>query len=724
VATAAALLTTAFGPSLEATPPVATLVGGATSGAVAGLPPALERAGSTHWRATARFPLRLRTGVSADQLVARLVDVRLGERRDEALREMIREPRLVSEGSIAHLLVEADPLAPHGTYSLVIDLVAPTDEAGGETQTLELQMVLPAAKLTTAAAVTLRHVGGETVRPALELVETGGRSSIGELRAPARVPLLDEHSVPTSASLTIELPDEVPAGGSAGYDLDVVGDPPLGNTTAGFLLRSPHLAEPQAVTVTVLTRRSSCLLVFLIFLGVGTGYLVRKVLVVVEQHSRAELQAGDVSAELKDERTAGGDPEFVAALEGLEGELDEARRKPPAEAMEATKSVQQSLETLLEELEGRMQAASKRRAELVATLRDAQAEDLPEFMFIPLATAVRSLDETANKMGRAQFAASETKHREIQQKTAAELRGPAETWARAIEKQVLQLGTLNSGLAESQKSLFLKPELLTAATELADDADQLQLAELLSKSAEIFEAHRGLAIYLRVRVVSALGEAMRNLRLLGSDKPGFDELAAMIADFESRMETADDAKAILDAFADRHVPLDRALRRAILAHVDDDERSAVSGRLCQGGFAAELRRLVGEADATRVPPAKKSRWIDVAFAAESPREILPHQRRHARPSRESPLDAPAAAGAARRLPPVNRALALRQIFLSRLVQTVVAMALIVFGGYFLWQPEWVGTGRQCFGIFLWGFGLDVTIDQAFAVASGVAKPPS
>lgn len=719
MAAATALLTVGLSPSVEATPPLAALVGGGASSVQTATPPE----GRSSSGLVARFPLRLGSEVEASRLQARLVDVRMGERRDQALRELIRDLRLVGEGDVVDLLVEVDQMAPQGTYSLVVDIIRSLITGPGRSLPLDLELEIPRGELSTAEKVTLRHVRGQTpTRPALVLVETGGQTTIHPLSAPSEVALLDQHSAPTGARLAVRLPDAVPAGGSASYALDVEGILPLGTSTASFAIRSAQLEEPKTVSVTVLSRRSGLCLLLLIALGVSTGMLIREVLGPIVDRSKANIHSEGVRSQIAKEKAAKGDSLFRSEVDELERRLRGALDGTPLELVKASDAAREDLETLLAGLESRMAAARKRRANLVETLRVAQAEDLPEALTTLLDAAVSKLDATVGEMGRAMFEDSDAKHRVIEEETADALRGPVERWAQEIEEQLLRQRWLNSGLAESQRGLFSQAKTLEAANKLVNDADTLKLHELLSQSAELFESFRVLAQHLRFGVVTSLVEALVHLKTLGPDHPEVVTFEKLLTRFETEMQKVATPGGVFASFAKNHRALDEALQRAILSLVGDpEERKLLSQRLAKGKYAAELRRLRAESDAeepeTRVGIASKDISTQ-SEASDGPSLRTPTTRRQ----RTIPVDAEATPSVARSLPVVDLALEQRKIWAVRATQFGVALVVVAAGGYFLWEPEWVGTARQCFGVFLWGYGLDVGIDKAVEATATLAKP--
>jgi uncharacterized membrane protein len=64
---------------------------------------------------------------------------------------------------------------------------------------------------------------------------------------------------------------------------------------------------------------------------------------------------------------------------------------------------------------------------------------------------------------------------------------------------------------------------------------------------------------------------------------------------------------------------------------------------------------------------------------------------------------------------VTRARSLLQLATAKFLQTVFAGILIILAGYLLFEAKFIGTLSDVAGIFLWGFGLDITTDTLLQI---------
>src|SRR5262249_32879442 len=69
----------------------------------------------------------------------------------------------------------------------------------------------------------------------------------------------------------------------------------------------------------------------------------------------------------------------------------------------------------------------------------------------------------------------------------------------------------------------------------------------------------------------------------------------------------------------------------------------------------------------------------------------------------------------------QRARTMSELFRDRLLQTVLAGALISIAGYLIFEEKFIGNVQDVAGIFFWAFGIDITVDALLQTARGFKK---
>lgn len=230
-------------------------------------------------KAVARVPVKLRAGLSIDDLDVRQLDVRLDNFSDELLQKAFSDVELVSGSEklspAFQVNVDLGVGLQAGTYKVTLEVAL--KENTDECLLTTLDVIVPPAELRTGKKLVVHRINGAPVSPGPEklvLHEDSGDSKITGLRV-VQMSLADSDGTPVDTAvfrLQEQGPLEIPANDGEEFPFALEGDLPLGEVNGELEIRAPQLAQPEKLALTIHNRRSYGWIFGMIFFGVLAGY--------------------------------------------------------------------------------------------------------------------------------------------------------------------------------------------------------------------------------------------------------------------------------------------------------------------------------------------------------------------------------------------------------------------------------------------------------------------
>jgi hypothetical protein len=240
-------------------------------------------------------------------------------------------------------------------------------------QAISFTFTRPSAVLQVASPIKMEVVRGDpfsssSVTPReITLAEGSGENAVADLVVSAPEPLKQANGIATAGRVTVSGVPVAP-GASAPAAIAVDGDMPLGTASSKLSFVSRQIAQPLSVTVEVLVRVWRGWLLAIIAIGIVAGHQIRVKLDKDVLDATAREGANRQVAKLAQLSASTRDKALRAKIQTIEIALRRAI-EPDAEPAAITSAIEKATKDAAEALE----AAETDRAELRTTLADAKA---------------------------------------------------------------------------------------------------------------------------------------------------------------------------------------------------------------------------------------------------------------------------------------------------------------------------------------------------------------
>lgn len=690
---------------------------------------------------TVHVPLILLPKIKPEDVTIKLLDVRLGNRYVQELEAAFTVTEKVStapgHGPFISIKVESTKALAQGTYNLLIEAATPSHLPP---QLLELQLSRPAAKLKSQPTLVVERVLTPLFEPeekglSMTLSEDSGLTSVTNLKSTARDFLGDRGQVISSTIDCPSLPQQIAPGGAEKLSFALVGDFPLGTSRGTVEIRSPQLAEAFPIAFEVHTRRAPWLILLIIILGLMVGYLLRTLLQQRVKLGEMRLQGFTLRDRMRHEAARRPDEVFRCRIDAAVVTLNavlEARKAD--ELVEAMVNLDTELRDALKQFEERRNKAQeevdsfeklvKTRWNLPAGVRavveeaGARAEGLRAQLLGDNVKAVEDvLDEAranlAEKLGR----------------TLNEWRGAQKISLEMLDRSYLP-DTVSTALGKD----------VTEAQELLEQAADL----IVSPTFEDMSAVLGITHRCRARLSDLFkklqrwlqyesGEFLQILRKTTvTDATSLADLEKVTANFTSELAALNEPEGAATLLTpERLSQLNAVWREALEKQMEgtestDDEQRKVTTLLDKRKYTEAARAAFVVIEQQRREQLSRSRpgafqAVEVATVSPLPTELL-RSGDGAPPSPPAPIRVVRAESIPEPVEP-GRVRTYRELLRAKFLQFALTGLGIALIGYLLFEGKFVGTFADVAGIFIWAFGLDVTVDTLLRVAKG-AEPRS
>ncbi|HKQ14126.1 MAG TPA: hypothetical protein VJT80_11895 [Steroidobacteraceae bacterium] len=639
---------------------------------------------------------------------------------------------------LSRFVVTPQPATSTQADALVIDVPANSEEllpgnyvltlqvqpaaAAGKPQSLALTLAKPAAALTAGSSVLVERIDNwwdpaTIVTGKVRLTEDSRVANLTGLTFASDLERKAGTPAPGGTLVVCPGTSRLAAGESVECEVSLSGNFPYGTHTGKITVRSPQLAAPLAMNVTVLSRQDPRWLVVLALLGAVLGYFAR-----VHFKRRKELAEAEITASLARQKLGLSrerieDPEVRKKLDAEIATLDStvARRKA-TEIVTAASSALTALQSIEKEFNDRRAVFEPEVKKVDALL--AKSFVLPAPVQRAFAPVAARCEHVVAAFRHNNLVEASERLKRLNRESLLAVVTESIRWR---ESFVEYLAVLDRPLAplgdEARNRLHAGAEAIRAmpvANSLPTGAD------IASADAELELTHR--AFNGGKKIVSNCADGLDDLLDRAREKGLQLPVGRLIEDHTRSLQA--NLRAPLDEQLDERA---RAASEQLELLADYWERSLM-------GFVPAAQRAAIEQQ------AKAGHWdsaIDAAAAAIHPppraKEIPSSGATFINESLDTSRDRRATGGfdsAELDQRPAAQPSGLRpftltgtesergrlrlETFWLEIGQTAIVAALFIFGVYAMNYDTWIGTLKDMFTIFALAFVTDLTADGALS----------
>jgi hypothetical protein len=632
------------------------------------------------------------------------------------------------------IAVAPDRARDAGTYGVVIR----AQPATGDAQLLNVNVVRPAGELRFAfsplrlsrTVYFWRIV--DDVPDAVTLIASPRRGTVtpaqtlwsGDLRS---------SDTTIVGQVRISTPQRITAGTTVAAPLSVVGDPPLGTSTATVRIAAPQLAAGVVEqTVEVVSRLSSVWLLIVVALGIAVGHLVRHVLENRRLRSEALLSANSVRDDLQELARKTPDAEDLQNLQQILATLERVMRDHRS-TPEQISAAAESAAVAAKEVIAMMNVIRAKSTERIAALRGVLGK--PEGHVASIGAVVRDLlasirsqeqsiaagelRSVVRELDEIEGSLQETVYEALAQWTA-ELRSALTTFAAASSSPIVADSVANARALVDRVAdgVEIGPRLDTAkklASVLRVNLFKTALHEITDEATRVLDQASAAGDK------SAIAAAREQVNSVSSwhAEPAGEPLHQLMVDIQAMRSAVGSIPAAPTEVALKFDPAKTAAARAAAAAATTVITSRRTTRIIVSGPAVVGERLscrLVSVDGQLDGVANVTWQVNgVVIASEGALSV-------AIDLREPKLltinaDTTFVDGSNDSTSVVLHVSPLMELQSTDLlieitrrvqwIQTIVAGLLIALSGFVIFRAHFIGTPEDLLVVFLWGFGSDV-----------------
>jgi hypothetical protein len=606
--------------------------------------------------------------------------------------------------------VDLEKLGDPGTYSVVVGtrVVRATETI---LRTLSFQLVRPAAALTAALGpIPLDYEVGFSAGPAkvpvsLELRETTRRARVADMAIKGTGVAVEAQQGTSAPALSVD------AGGLKTIPLALSVPGEVGRSTGRLWVDAPQLSAPVEVAYEVNVRRPRWHILFVVFIGLMFGNIVRVLLKGRIEDGAARSESLNQRRKLLEEQARYLDQDYRAELTRILGVLADAEKLSAADIKAALSQANKELTTAQAALASRTQEAVA-SGEALKKLAGGRVYSLPSTLAQAVHDALAAVEDAQKRIALDPTGAKASlgKAKEAFEKALYE-DGPA--WKRHLIEALDTL--MNSSLPwPAPMADKLKPvveDVKGAVSSITNDPKVLPPDQLLQAVHVSVEKLRGFSAGLWSGISPIVREVLDTLRAGRKDPASLERLQEVLAALKQRwtgdVEPDELAKnlpqdarqiltALIEAIRANTKPETKEQTEQLLAQRDYiqaatqavteqtalglvDERMRAAGTLFPSGLGATMPRLEPQ-----------------AFTAPEPRLFTSVEQIEARTR--------------------------KQLWKDQLLQKGLLAVALSLGAYIVFEKSFVGTVNDYAALLFWAFGTDVTVDAVTALSASRKKP--
>lgn len=301
------------------------------------------------------IPIELGKDVEPGSLHVTILDAKSDKLNDDVRLSMFSNASVIASpnDTVLNIDINNQPPVTPATYTLFLK-VYNSAKATEEPKTYTITITVNAATLATLAPIVVERTNlffglpYSTNDKLISVREASKKSAITNIS-------LHTFSVKNSENrlfqgiVTGENQSLIPPGGTGTIVFRTTGDFPLGRSTASVDIVAPEFADPVPVTIEITTKTGWLSLLFVIVLGLLSGWYVRNVLTDRINLNTARLPGIDLKRIIIDERNKRADKRFVDAankiLHALELELNKEKLPDIVQGIDVAKKLMADLIT-------------------------------------------------------------------------------------------------------------------------------------------------------------------------------------------------------------------------------------------------------------------------------------------------------------------------------------------------------------------------------------------
>lgn len=687
-------------------------------------------AAASDGRLVVRIPAILTADATATGVVpkVRIFDAMYGEgRSDELVRQFSVTFTPSSDHAVSALVVSMAGTAklPPGAYSLTIQIAPDKEVNNAKPQLLTLLLTRVPAQLLGPSSIRLTRVSGFDFSPPAQgamtvtLRELSNKAGIAGLKAFDVREAAASGAQATGKIKVAFAPPELAPGGETEATVTTDGEFPLGIAKGKLDIVSPNLANPVSVGYEVWTRRGRWTIVLAAALGAWLGWYVRIRTAKASALAAARIASSRAVQLVNEEHEASADQTYRAELTRLRDALAKASESAdPAAITPAVKALEEAVAAARTELQNALAQCATRADALNAVVSPAWA--LPSRAGHALERLRNAKAEVELRLEKRDANSASKALQKIETELLPALVNEATNDGTSLADYLVELQRMGPPLPETVRAQILSegesarvqfPVLSTAVPTATVEEAFIALQKL--------DRQYGRALSLSGQLPSIvddfIGQQWARLNVNSSESG-----AALV---HLRETSTLHAKAIVTDLLEPTKGL--TLLRA---------RAAELWQLWFDGLVAlgvttkkeELRQALND--------GKWSDAIDLAVDSLAANGTRMNAGTTATPPPSPPsnpvdrLDIDGSAGlrivTARStsvgLPPLmgslgERAVLYRVMKRSAAVQSAFFALLFIVGVYVFYADTWIGTDQEMLGLFLLGFGIDLTSERVLAL---------
>lgn len=640
--------------------------------------------------------------------------------------EVVKEPATSTHGDALAINVPpaADELLP-GNYVLTVQVLPKA--RGGKPQSLVFTLAKPAAVLSAGSAVLVERIGSWSDEPArtfagrVRLTEESRVANLTGLTFATDLERKAGTPAPDGQVVVCAQTSHLAANQSIECDASLTGEFPFGTHTGKITVRSPQLAAPVAMNITVLSRRDPRWLIGLALAGAVLGYLVR-----VHFKRRKELAEAEITASLARQKVGIAwdrieDPTARARIRAEIDALDSTvERRKAAEIVTAAATALTNLQAIEKDFNDRRTAFEPHVKKVDALL--AKTFILPAPIQEAFAPVAARCEDLLAAFRRNNLVEADERLKRLNRENLVALVELSIAWRASFVDLLSTLDRPSTPLGDAARAkLHAAAE---AARNLLPEAPPT-VADISSADAELEAAHR--TFNGGRKVVDDVADGLDNF--LSRAQELLDTVVTTHpADWQAIEDLTTKVRELLDA------PLDRQLdRRAetvdgrlqflaiawvdwLTRHVPVPQHEPIQQHLGAGRWDTAI---VEAAKAIKAAPADD----EIAFlenrsirdAAAVALRLRAEDDFGSADLDQRPGVGPSGIGSFALTGTEGERGRLRlTTILLEFAQTAIVGVLFVFGVYALNADTWIGTLKDMFTIFALAFAADLTADGALA----------
>jgi hypothetical protein len=636
------------------------------------------------------------------------------------------KPNANGYGPQIPLGVDLTTAAEPGIYTLVIE--ARADRRQPVALTVEIER--PAATLRDIPPLTIRQWRGmlgriESVESMpLLLAETQGHAQVTGVKAYVTPFAASSGEVSDATVVARGMPTTVPAGRPASGSAQLIPTAPfpLGTSRGTLELRAPQLTAPVTVAVVVESRVVPIAIIYIVMIGLATGYVIRVTLALAVQRSEARLAAFEMLDLLRHEKTKNPDAVFGQTIDTAVADLRTMIDKWDAKAItDGTATAKKDLESALKDLD-QHRTVVKDKIDTFEMLVVNSQWFVPDGIRSALEAIAPRLEKAvhllaANDVSRADAEVDSCVHflnsavNEILEKWPTEVR-------RALDATVAAplpayLASLVTDAVAELKEVIAKAPAPAVAPSLKDVDAALRFVHSARVNLKRF------VLTFANWIAQVLDETMATIGGVLAGEPVAVRLKRVVSAYTQALRVGVDHNVEhgLDLLTVEAIArLDRAFRAAII-EVDKSATPDVQTAL----EAHDYRKAASLATATGRGTLYGAPGTTVAVAPDDGTQLSAFEAQAAAPAVAGFIGRIFGVAGAAAPVAVSKPSSVSHLLIARGLRTLFAFIGISALGYLLFHETWIGTPSDAAKIFLWAFSLDITVDAVLEQAGKLKK---